>query len=95
MAQQKKQDPHKEYLLSRIKDLKHAHARLQLSECQMKDPDLKLAYNSQAAGVWDTKCELERALENYDEVVSKHKVYRLTLRLVKAPGIKTVFKNKK
>lgn len=57
-----------EYLNDRITALTQSHKNFQKEEARAKDPSLKSSYNSQAAGVWDTKCEVEAILAEYNKV---------------------------
>ena len=55
-----------EYLESRIADLKDAHTDCKAAEADPKTiPALRTAYNSAAAGLWDTIVELDAALTQY------------------------------
>jgi len=55
-----------QYLESRIADLKDAHTDCKDAEADPKTiPALRTAYNSAAAGLWDTIVELDAALIQY------------------------------
>jgi len=58
----------KEYLNERILALTESHKNFQKAEADAENPLLKSSYNSQAAGVWDTKCEVDAILAEYNKV---------------------------
>lgn len=63
---------HREYLKERIASWTEQHAQYQKNEAAATEEHYKLAMNSCAASAWDQKCEMERALENFNKLFPKN-----------------------
>ena len=66
-----------QYLKNKIAEFRATHAQLEEEKTKHTDSDLLMAYSSQAASVWDLKCEMEKALLQFEASNSQKMVHLL------------------
>ena len=62
---------YREYLTGRIEELITQHATYLQTAKDAVEMDFRLHLSSCAANIWDTKCELEKALAEYDKLTEQ------------------------
>ena len=63
-----KDDEMQQYLTDRIQALTEAHTNTLASAEKEQQDDMKMGLSSLAAGIWDTKTELEAVLNLYNKL---------------------------